>query len=127
MLAEGRGCALGTPGAICSPGIAHLLRQPRRGSARCSSSLLEPGLQAQGQGGQAEVSGRGRQRFLFLAGIGAQGCPQALPTHRQRCSARQPLVYSPAPQSQTIKEGKQLHRHSPEVDSCVNQLLLKFH
>lgn len=35
------------------------------------------------------------------------------PPRRQRCSTREPLVYSPALQSQTIKEEKQLHRHLP--------------
>jgi len=34
------------------------------------------------------------------------------PPRRQGCSAQEPLVYSPALQSQTIKEEKQLHRHS---------------
>lgn len=44
-------------------------------------------------------------------------CPLCLrairPLRRQCCSAPEPLVYSPALQSQTIKEEKQLHRHSP--------------
>lgn len=69
------------------------------GHCSCAMPALRdaPSLPALQQGGN-------RQRALARAG--GQGCP------RPAASCLQPSA-----QSQTIKEGKQLHRHLPEVDS----------
>lgn len=127
MLAQGRGQVMlpvpWVPHGHSASTTAHLAL------LTCYSSPSTGSCWAGSPGPRSEVgTGSG-----FWPGQMGAGQPRGsahgvvLATCGQRCSAQQPLVYSPALQSQAIKEGKQLHRHSPEVDSCVNQLLLKFH